>query len=264
MRSAVLCCVVLGFVAALPMEDFTNFLETASMSGMNVSAISINGGVLESKLTLGDADSAFVLAMQQDGSFAIRHNNQPTFVVDPSGAVSVAGTLQSKGAIRITGTMNYMGIQQWFLAAVENFNAGAVGWSNSSTTTCGNTNKMILGGCGKFAGGEVNKVFRNLPAHNMVRMRANFHFIDKWGGETGYAKLQDSFVWTDSFDQVSSKAGVSLCCGPAPESKFSVPIDVVLPHSDTTLKVTFGSTLTSSPMDQSWGVSDVQIFVRQN
>jgi len=180
MRSAVLCCVVLGFVAALPMEDFTNFLETASMSGMNVSAISINGGVLESKLTLGDADSAFVLAMQQDGSFAIRHNNQPTFVVDPSGAVSVAGTLQSKGAIRITGTMNYMGIQQWFLAAVENFNAGAVGWSNSSTTTCGNTNKMILGGCGKFAGGEVNKVFRNLPAHNMVRMRANFHFIDKW------------------------------------------------------------------------------------
>jgi hypothetical protein len=139
---------------------------------------------------------------------------------------------------------------------------GAVGWTNSSTTTCGNSEKAMLGGCGKFANGEVSKTFRNLPAHSSIRLRANFHFIDKWGGETAYAKLQDYIVWTDNFDQQSSKVGINLCCGPAPESKFSVPIDITFPHTDSSLKVTFGSTLTLSPLEQSWGVSDVQLFVR--
>jgi len=233
-------------------------------SGLNVSAVSINaGGSLESRLTLGDADQAFTVAMQTDGSFAVRHGNMPTFVIGPTGSVAVAGTLKSMGAMQITGTLSFMGVQQWFLAAMENFNDGAVGWSNSSTTTCGNNQKKMLGGCGKFAGGEVSKVYRNLPVHDSVRVRANLHFIDKWGGETAYVKLQNSFVWTDSFDQVSSKAGVNLCCGTAPESKFSVPIDVTMPHSDSSLTLTFGSTLTGSPMDQSWGVSDVQVFVRK-
>ncbi len=141
---------------------------------------------------------------------------------------------------------------------------------------------MILGGCGRFAGGEVSKVYSDLPEHTsvsqihidithinsqflflQVRLRANFHFIDKWGGETAFAKLQDNYVWTDSFDQVSSKSGIDLCCSPAPESKYSVPIDVMLPHTASSVKVTFGSTLSGSPMEQSWGVSDVQILVRK-
>eukprot|EP00299_Pterocystis_sp_00344_P013358 c6536_g1_i1.p1 GENE.c6536_g1_i1~~c6536_g1_i1.p1 ORF type:complete len:269 (-),score=66.13 c6536_g1_i1:41-847(-) len=265
---AALCVASLLVCAAfaLPEQDITSFVQTevTTSSGVNVSSIAINaGGQRESKLTLGDADEAFTLVMQPDGSFAVRHRNTPTFVIDPAGPVSVAGTLRSKGAMRIDGTINFMGVQQWFLAAIENFNEGATGWTNSSTTTCGNTEKKILGGCGKFAGGEVSKTFFNLPAHDWVRVTANFHFIDKWGGETAYAKLQDSFVWTDTFDQVSTKVGIDLCCSPAPESKFSTPIDVSLPHTDGSLKLTFGSTLTLSPMEQSWGVSDVQVYVRK-
>jgi hypothetical protein len=263
MERLVVLCVLLGLSTALPLDELS-FLQTDMMAGVNVSAININaGGQRESRLTLGDADQAFTLSMQPDGSFAIRHGGQPNFVIDAAGPVSVAGTLKSVGAMRIAGTVNFQGVQQWFLSAIENFNEGAIGWSNSSTTSCGNTEKMILGGCGKFAGGEVSKVFRNLPVHDVVRLRANFHFIDKWGGETAYARLQDNYVWTDSFDQVSSKTGVDLCCSPAPESKYSVPVDVTLPHSDTSLKVTFGSTLSGSPLDQSWGVSDVQIYVRK-
>jgi hypothetical protein len=88
-----------------------------------VSSISINAGPRqESRITLGDADEAFTLSMQQDGSFVIRHRNVPTFSIDPSGPITIAGTLRSKGAMRIEGTMNFMGVEQWFLTAVENFN----------------------------------------------------------------------------------------------------------------------------------------------
>jgi len=231
---------------------------------MNVSSLIINAGAnRESRITLGDADEAFTIAVESDGSFVVRHRNEPTFSISPSGQVTIAGSLNSKGAMRIDGRLNFNGIEQWSTVAFENFNEGATGWSNSSTTTCGNPDKMILGGCGKFANGEVSKTFFNLPEHTIIRLRANYHFIDSWGGETAYAKLQDRYVWTDSFDSQATKEGINICCSPAPESKYSVPIDITLPHTESTLKVAFGSTLTLAPTEQSWGVSDVQISVRK-
>jgi hypothetical protein len=258
-----------GLCAAVPQDEVEAIsllqTEATTSAGVNVSSLAITGGAnAEAKITLGDADEAFVLAVQSDGSFVVRHRGEPTFMIDPAGPVTVTGTLRSKGAMRIDGTVNYLGVEQWFLAAIENFNQGASGWTNSSTSSCGNPEKMILGGCGKFAGGEVSKTYFNLPAHDLVRVRANFHFIDAWGGETAFMKLQDFFVWTDTLDQQSTKEGVSLCCSPAPESRFSVPIDITIPHSDASVKLTFGSTLTLSPMEQSWGVSDVQIYVRNS
>jgi len=251
---AVALCLVISSISAL---------QTGVKGGMNVSSIFINGGAnKESSITLGDSDQAFTLAVESDGSFVIRNRNQPTFSITPSGSVTIGGSLNSKGAMRIDGKINFNGVEQWFLVAFEDFNQGAVGWSNTSTTTCGNPDKMILGGCGKFANGEVSKTYFNLPSHGVVRVKANYHFIDRWGGETAYAKLQDRYVWTDSFDAQSTKQGIDICCSPDPESKYSTPIDVTLPHTDTTLKLAFGSTLTLSPTEQSWGVSDVQVFVR--
>lgn len=250
---------------ALPVDDTTTFLQTGTGGGLNISQLAINGGPgKESKITLGDADESFTVGMQVDGSFVIRHRNEPTFAIDPAGPVTLTGPLRSKGAVRIDGTLNFMGVEQWFLAAVDNFNEGVVGWSNSTTTTCGDPNKMILGGCGTFAGGEVSKYFHDLPAHDSIRVKANYHMIDSWGGESAYLKLQGHYAWTDSLDQQNTKEGISLCCGPAPESRFSVPIDVSMPHSDSTLHVSFGSTLTLSPSEQSWGISDVQVYVRKS
>eukprot|EP00298_Acanthocystis_sp_HF-20_P028650 c7441_g1_i1.p1 GENE.c7441_g1_i1~~c7441_g1_i1.p1 ORF type:complete len:259 (-),score=106.20 c7441_g1_i1:30-806(-) len=240
-------------------------LQTGVKGGMNISSLTINAGEnKESRIVLGDSDSAFTVAVGGDGSFVIRNRNEPTFSIDADGKVTIAGSLNSKGAMRIDGKVNFNGVEQWLLVALENFNLGATGWSNSSTTTCGNPDKMILGGCGKFANGEVSKTYFNLPAHDVIRVKANYHFIDKWGGETAYAKLQDQYVWTDSFDSQATKSGIDICCSPAPESKYSTPIDVTLPHSDTTLKVAFGSTLTLAPTEQSWGISDVQVYVRKN
>jgi hypothetical protein len=124
---------------------------------------------------------------------------------------------------------------------------------------------MLLGGYGKFAGGEVYKTYR-LPKHSQVRVKANYHFIDAWTGETAFAKVDYKIMWTESYDQQTSKTGIQICGSTAPENKFSVPIDLVIPHvcdeDGCTLNIAFGSTLTLSPTEQSWGISDVMIFVR--
>jgi len=262
---------LIGTIIASPLSNFddtiVSFVETGS--GLNVSTLTVNAGAnRESKIKLGDGTSAYSLSVKGDtGDFQVRHLSQATLVLTRAGDIVVSGDLRSKGAFRIDGGVSFQGISQWMLAAVEDFNAGASGWSNDSVSICGNENKKILGGYGLFAAGEVSKTYYGIPPHSQVRLTANYHLIDNWGGETAYAKLERRVVWTDSFDQQSSKVGVSICGNPAPESKFSVPIDVVLPHSCTsssscTLTVTFGSTLTLAPTEQSWGVSDVMIYIR--
>jgi len=121
----------------------------------------------------------------------------------------------------------------------------------------------MLGGYGKFAGGEVHKTFHKLTApHKELRLKANFHFIDSWEGETGYAKLNNQFVWADTYDHTTAKTGINICGAVAAEGKFATPIDVVIPHNTSILTVTFGATLDQSPYDESWGVDDVMIMLR--
>jgi hypothetical protein len=211
---------------------------------------------------VGNDDASFTFALQADGSFVIRHRNQPAFTVGPEGDVLVNGKIRS-GKVRVDGTLNFMGVGQWMLAVSENFNAGTGGWSNATTTVCGMPGKKILGGYGVFAGGEITKVYHQLPAHSEVRLKATFHFIDKWTGETAFAQLEHKPVWTEIYDHMASQHGVNICGAPTAESKFGVPIDVIIPHTSRSLAVTFGSTLATSPLQASWGVSDVQIFLRQ-
>lgn len=271
---AMLLCAMCAVATSIPLlspgeEDIVSFVQTgvATGAGLNVSSLAINGGPnRESKLMFGDGKYALVLK-GDTGDFEIRHNNQRSLVVTKEGNLEVFGKLSSKGAVRIDGKVNFMGIDQWLLGASEDFSAGAPGWSNDTVSVCGFENKRMLGGFGKFAGGEVHKTFTDLPPHNSVRLVANYHYIDSWGGETAYAKLEHRLAWTDSFELSSAKAGINLCGGAAPEGRFSQRIDVTLPHTcvadePCTLTVGFGSTLATSPTDASWGVSDVMIYVR--
>jgi len=238
---------------------------------MNVSSLTVSAGPnKESKIVLGDAASAFSLVLKGDtGDFEIRHGGQRSFAIATNGNVDVFGQLKSMGAVKIDGPVNFLGVDQWRLAESEDFNLGTAGWSNDSVSICGNDNKKLLGGYGKFAGGEVYKTYINLPPHKEVRLVASYHFIDAWGGESAYAKIDHRVVWTDSLNLQSSKTGVNICGAETPEAKFSQPIDVILPHSCTgeageicSLTVAFGSTLTLAPTEQSWALSDVSIYVR--
>lgn len=275
--AAILCTAAAAPIAIIDEEmaalDAISLLETGTMGGLNISSLQIDGGNKESRLVFGSSDKGFTLAQTTTGTLELRHGDQLSLSVNKMGDMNVFGQLESKGAVRIDGRLLFQETPQWQIAAIENFRDGAAGWSNDSTTICGygqNKNnddekKFILGGYTRFAGGETHKTFNNLPPHTHVRLTANYHMIDEWAGETAYAKLEGFVVWTDSHNQETQKEGVNICGSPAPESKFGIAIDVTSPHScveSCSLKVSFGSTLVGSASEQSWGVSDIMIYVR--
>merc|ERR1712146_91025 len=227
-------CSAMSLLALLFLGSLAGFVQGSQPAGsLNVSSLTINAG------------------------------DTPSIAVTAEGDIKVYGKLKSTGAVAIEEKLNFMGVDQWLLTASEDFEAGdADTWSNNTVTTCGNPGKKLLGGYGAFAGGEVSKTYFELPTHNQIRVKANYHFIDAWGGETAYAKLDHRILWTDNLDQQASKVGIQLCGASIPESKFAVPIDVVIPHDTETLTVAFGSTLSRPPTEQSWGISDFQIYVR--
>ena len=52
------------------------------------------------------------------------------------------------------------------------------------------------------------------------------------------------YVWTERHSYNKGKNGINICGSElAPENKFSVPIDIILPHSKDTITIAFGSTL---------------------
>lgn len=54
-----------------------------------------------------------------------------------------------------------------------------------------------LGGHCQTAGTTVRRRFDNLPAHSHLRLRARYHFIDSWEGETAFLQIDgDGGRWT--------------------------------------------------------------------
>jgi len=261
-----------AFPSQIASDDaLTAFLQTGQgpstgVGALNVTALTIDAGpARESVVSLGDGQSAFAIRMTADGHLKIDHSGLTAFQVSPNGDVQVSGKIIASGDVSIGsdegGAFVFKGIPQWTLYAVDSFDAG--GWSNGTVSTCGGSPIPILGGYGKFAGGSSAKNFRQLPEHSEIRVKANFHFIDAWTGEWGFAKLDHQTVWTDVYDAQSTNSNaLNICGGPTHEGKFAVPIDVAIPHSSSSLSLSFGSTLTKPATEASWGVSGLQIYIR--
>jgi hypothetical protein len=252
--------------AALHSSPPTSLLEASSSltppsadAALNVSSLSIDGGAgSESLLSLGN----FVLSSTPAGEFEVRAPDGRTALsVDAAGAVSVHGQLHARGSLRVDGKLNYLGLSQWFLARAESFEASCSAWSNCTRTSCGAI--RILGGYGAFAGGEVSKLFVRLDTpHTELRLKATFHYIDRWEGASAYARVDSQFVWAESYTLPPAAEGVNLCGGDAPENRFAVAIDAVVPHNSTVANILFGATLDAPATHASWGVSDLQLFLR--
>tara|TARA_B110001452_G_scaffold114228_1_gene94754 strand:- start:865 stop:1653 length:789 start_codon:yes stop_codon:yes gene_type:complete len=241
-------------------------LQTAervpSGGGLVVSSLTVNAGEgVESRVTLGGGEGRYSLSADE-GAFVVRNNERTALTVHSDGSVEVHGKLHTRGALRVDGPLNFMGLSQWFLARAEDFSASCSAWSNCTRSHCGAAPRM-LGGFGAFAGGEVSKLFVRLDSpHTELRLKATFHFIDRWQGETAYAKIDNQYVWAESYAVQETKGGINLCGNDTPENKFAVPIDVVIPHSTSVVNILFGAEVEQPATEQSWGVSDVQILLR--
>eukprot|EP00164_Ancoracysta_twista_P004339 GFYU01005846.1.p1 GENE.GFYU01005846.1~~GFYU01005846.1.p1 ORF type:complete len:216 (-),score=37.50 GFYU01005846.1:269-916(-) len=141
----------------------------------------------------------------------------------------------------------------WEIVKFQDFQDGCHDWSDCSTSDCGG--RPIMGGFGKFAAGQVFTMFENLPEHQYVRVKANYYFIDKWDGESGFLKVDDEYAWVRMYTQ--PKEAWNVCGNDQVGDAAGEAVDVVVPHTQSQLKLDFGSNLSKGAYHASWGVGDV-------
>jgi len=197
---------------------------------------------------------------------AILSTLETVAVASPTGVLQVAGEL-SLGDATVNGTASassfiQQDVRQWALAYHDDFEGEINGWSSNKTNSCDGADHHLGGHCNEI-GGELKKTFNDLPPHKYIRMQARFHFLDSWEGESAFAKIGDRVVWTDTNDvRGMHPNSLNACGGDHPDLKLSAPIDVTIPHTSSSIDITFGSTLDEHPCNESFGVDDVMISVR--
>ena len=250
----------------------------------------------------GDAKVVKTIALESSKMKAKKANaldTQARRIRSPNGKLDVQGTIQVAGAIRYAepkttdfpaspfafveeaesevkgdGPSN----KYWKRVAKEDFSGeeGLDGWKSlllrgssvggdAAEATVGKSKCVgnhFLGGHCKASSHTLSKIFDSLPPHTEVRVKARFHFIDKWNGENAYLKVDGGYAWLASHKTAKGK-GVHMCgSDDVKESKFGVPIDIMETHSASKLELKFGSELNVDPCVGSFGVDDIEIFVR--
>lgn len=224
------------------------------------------------KLHFGPTDE-FAIGTDAAGNFFVGQGpgplSAPLLSVDNQNTLRFGAQRVEALALDAAGGIFVRGVKQWELVQSEDFSAQGAGWNRTDVSTCAGVH--MLGGFCKFSLGAVHKTFVALPAHSQLRVVATYHFIDRWIGESGFMKLDVGqgnspiVVWSEQHQQGESKNGVNVCGSEStPEGKFSASIDVTVPHAASGVTVTFGSTMEDAdPCDESWGVSGVELYVRQ-
>eukprot|EP00743_Colponemidia_sp_Colp-15_P000137 GILK01000157.1.p1 GENE.GILK01000157.1~~GILK01000157.1.p1 ORF type:complete len:350 (-),score=47.11 GILK01000157.1:242-1219(-) len=250
-------------------ESFVEMESGMQSKGMNLSTLTINAPQGQAaSMILGSGDSVYSVNVLPDGSFAIMQASAIIIQIDRHGNIITNTDNFQTGSLSIGSHFIIDGFKQWRLVVQEDFSKEPlVGWSNVSVSECGGL--TILGGYCKFSMGEVSKQFLNITKdHTQLRIVATYHFIDAWEGETGYMKVNNGrdgahqYVWTERYDQTQSVNAINICGNHHTEGRFSSPIDLVIPHTDEEVTVTFGSTLDQDPCDESFGISGFQLYVR--
>ena len=97
----------------------------------------------------------------------------------------------------------------------------------------------------------------------MIKVKFNYHFIDEWTGETGFALVDGKLVWSEAHNWCSKvmpwyckKYGINSCGNEYPD-RISHPVEFVLDHTDSKIELLFSSTLDKAPCQASWGIDDV-------
>merc|ERR1719359_775753 len=226
-----------------------------------------NSGPDGAKIHFG-MNNEFSMGTDSAGNFVVQKatESRPLFNLDSQNTLHLGGARVEAGALDAQNGFAVRGVSQWSLLYSDDFSAGSSGWSRGEVSQCGGV--FMLGGSCKLSVGEVNKTFTGLPPHKQLRVVAKYHFIDRWIGETGYMKLDigahdcEVPVWSEQHKEDDAN-GLSLCGAGTPDGKFAVPVEVTVPHSKASVSVTFGSTIgDTDSCDESWGISAVEIYVR--
>ena len=137
---------------------------------------------------------------------------------------------------------------------------------------------------------QASKEYKISQQHQFVRIEARVHYFDKWQGELLVLEADGQPVWTGAHHYCPSKCileswlrlaqadhcrslhteifasyschGVSVCGDDAVSDLLSRHVEVLIPHTTESIKLTFRSTLGKREIyEATWGIDDVMISV---
>jgi len=134
-----------------------------------------------------------------------------------------------------------------------------MGWSDDTTTVCGQFGN-ILGGY-RVAGAGY-KLFKQFPLpceKSTVDIYFKFVRIDSWENERAYLNVNEKERWS-RMGSHRSKVKTANVCGNSqfPDEMWNVVVKGVKVHKKV-MMLEFGTDLSSKADDESWGIRDVRI-----
>jgi len=254
---------------AKPSMPETNLIQTAQSSSASLAVTSMTiAAPAGSDATLDFTSGANTISatLASDGSFQIQNSDNENIIeIATNNDVTIGASLTTTQSLAFTGSLSFGSTTQWRMVVNENFWSPPTGWSNNEITTCGGA--YLLGGYCVMSRGQEQKTYSGLPAHTTIRITATWHYIDAWNGETSYLQLNvgpsgaQEYVWTDRYDSTMAVNSINICGATYGEGRFAVPIEVYIPHTSDSITVTFGSTVDQDPCDQSWGISNLSVYI---
>lgn len=190
--------------------------------------------------------------------------------------VSIKGTNSLTGQVT-GGTINGSNLvnvtindpnDPWILVHSEDFETAASGWSNNTRTSCDGHN--ILGG---FNVGGKNVTFLknfNLAGiqHSHVFVKFNYYSIDSWDDHAAILTVDGFPAWTeDRIHFAAAGRRVFPNCGSGGASAYSDRIlqgSAVMAHTGNTVQLNFLSTLDEATNNESFGIDNVEIWVKKS
>ncbi len=157
----------------------------------------------------------------------------------------------------------------------EDFEGGATGWSNNTTTIGGSPFTTFLG---RFAGSSTgaqmtSKSYTLSGTQTQVTIQFDFYEIDSWDREYFKVYVNDMAVISDMFNHNVLEGGytsgqttrallfpdVNKNLGFSGYQDQGYRYTYTFDTTSTTLKLGFGATLDSDIGDESWGVDNINI-----
>ncbi len=240
-----------------------------SLAGANMTSLEIAAGPsFEAELRFGSLNNFFSFTARGGyKDFMLSNGKRPILQLDrANNLIFFSNSINAEKGLEFKGDLKIRNVPQWKLVYEEDFSNGAEGWTNTTVSECGGV--KMLGGYCNFGGGEVFKIFSDLPKHTQVRIQATYHFIDAWDTESGFMRINNGkdgemqYVWVERYSAFSGNGGINVCGGRWPEGKFASPIDLTIPHKSSSIKIGFGASIEQDPCDESFGVSGIRIYIR--
>nr|MCU0351709.1 hypothetical protein [Flavobacterium sp.] len=169
--------------------------------------------------------------------------------------------LDVNGNIRISqnNTLYYNNLPDYRLVIREDYETPVTGWTNNTRTAALGQN--ILGGFNVLGGTSIQKNFdlTGIP-HTSVKITFVYYAIDSWDNEMAYVRVNGTGGgWYRSFNHNDLTREFLIGAGWADGLLFG---EIEIPHTGNTLTITVGSTLDQSPDDESFGIDNLEIWVK--